>query len=103
MILIFCLSASSFTFVSSDLSPNLTNGIFDCFLNYLIIIQVTGMVELRAQLAQQERTIRMLVQSAEDSNSSSDLAVNEKSTLLFPARHQLQQKGNQGGQIVTCS
>ena len=55
---------------------------------YYSIVQLIGMVELRNQLAEQERTIRLLVQTRENVDSTSELGVNEKSTLLNPLKHQ---------------
>ena len=44
------------------------------------------MVELRNQLAEQERTIRSLVQTREKIDTASSLGVTERSTLLSPLK-----------------
>ena len=53
------------------------------------------MAELRALLAEQERTIRMLVQSRGGVASSSDFEMSERSSLLNPVVQQA--KSSSGG------
>ena len=62
---------------------------------YLPMIKVVGLAELRAQLAEQDRTIRMLVQSRGHVSSSSDIEMNERTSLLNQG--QKQAKASSGG------
>ena len=62
---------------------------------YLPMIKVVGLAELRAQLAEQDRTIRMLVQSRGHVSSSSDIEMNERTALLNQG--QKQAKASSGG------
>ena len=55
------------------------------------------MVELRNQLAEQERTIRSLVQTRENIDTTSSLGVTERSTLLSPLKLHL--KAGDGSEI----
>jgi hypothetical protein len=69
---------------------------------YLPMIKVVGLAELRAQLAEQDRTIRMLVQSRGHVSSSSDIEMNERTALLNQG--QKQAKASSGGnELVSMS
>jgi hypothetical protein len=65
------------------------------FSLYLLMMQVVGLAELRAQLAEQDRTIRMLVQSRGHVSSGSDIEMNERTALLNQG--QKQAKASSGG------